>query len=389
MRIWLAKSAFRGAFAALALVGAAAHAEDFRWFRGNTHVHGVREGNAENVAPDWYRGHGYDFIVRTEHELIVEADRADDGGDGFLVIPGQEITQIVRDPAHPDGIRHAHVNGLGIETAITPVSENPPARQAIPTFASDDERFAWIRQMTAEAAARMTASQSFERNIAAIRAQGGIAQVNHPNLEWSIRPEHLRSIDGPFLLEIANGFPFANNEGGVSASGEATPSTEDFWDRLLSEGKIVWAVASDDAHDYENFDWPTALTPDRGWIAVRAPELSRASILEALRSGNFYASTGVELGDIRTDSQSVSIMIRRRPERFTRSDPARSPPSARFTTTFIGQGGRILKRDHSETPRYDFQGGETYVRAVIEDSDGRRAWTQPVFRDGRSASLGR
>lgn len=57
----------------------------------------------------------------------------------------------------------------------------------------------------------------------------------------------------------------------------------------------------------------------------------------------------------------------------------------RYTTRFIGQDGAVLAEASGLSPHYRFRGTKTYVRASIVDSNGHRAWTQPVFRDGRPA----
>ena len=46
-------------------------------------------------------------------------------------------------------------------------------------------------------------------------------------------------------------------------------------------------------------------------------------------------------------------------------------------------GGVVITNAAGTTPRYRFTGAETYVRAAIIVSNGKCAWTQPVFRDGR------
>jgi hypothetical protein len=55
-------------------------------------------------------------------------------------------------------------------------------------------------------------------------------------------------------------------------------------------------------------------------------------------------------------------------------------PTERFTTYFIGKGGKVLARSFETSPVYRFTGGEQYVRARVESSFGTFAWTQPVFR---------
>ena len=89
----------------------------------------------------------------------------------------------------------------------------------------------------------------------------------------------------------------------------------------------------------------------------------------ALESGRFYASTGVELEDIVTTSTNIEIRIKPRGD-------------FRFTTTFIGDNGAVLKQVHGTTASFEI-GTETrrltYVRARVTDSGGFHAWVQPVF----------
>lgn len=56
---------------------------------------------------------------------------------------------------------------------------------------------------------------------------------------------------------------------------------------------------------------------------------------------------------------------------------------ARYLTRFIGTGGKVLAESAGTHPAFDLRGDEGCVRAAITDSNGRRAWTQPVFTDGR------
>jgi hypothetical protein len=189
-----------------------------------------------------------------------------------------------------------------------------------------------------------------------------------------VRPEDLLSLKGPYLIEIWNAFPTSNNLGGTDETGAVGLSTEALWDTLLSQGRIAWGVASDDTHEYHAPDDREAPTPGKGWIVIRAASLTVAALMESLREGRFYASTGVELESYSADAAGISIKIK----------PAREwapslVPSARYTTRFIGEGGKVLAEVVGRSPQYRFRGGERYVRAVITDSDGRRAWTQPVF----------
>lgn len=344
-------------------------AQEQQWYRGNTHVHAFKTPAAypPELPTQWYSAHGFDFIVQTEHEWIVDPASIATP-KGFLLIAGQEITQAVVDDSAAIGVRHTHVNGLGLSRVIMPVSRTTPNASALP-----------VDEMWRKTAAQMTVAESIRRNVEQVREQAGVAQVNHPNLHWSVKPSDLLGIDGPYLLEIWNAFPRAvNNLGGIADNGEATPSTEALWDELLSAGKVVWGVASDDAHDYEHFDNPDAPTPGKGWLMVRAAALTRDAILTALRRGNFYASTGVYLKDVSSDAGIYSIRMD-----FPPRDVGYGARKTRFETTFIGRHGRVLLKATGSAADYRLRGDEGYVRAVITDSDGHKAWTQPLFVDGR------
>lgn len=332
--------------------------QSLNWYKCNTHTHtSARPGSDANESPEfvatWYRAHGYQCLVITDHENFTDVAplNARYAGDGhFLVIRGQEITQTLADPAQPGGLRHLHINGINTDKLILPLGY-PIAPTGI------------------------TPREIYEHNIAAIEAAGGIPQINHPNLLWSVRPEDLLPLKEAFLLEIWNAFPTSNNLGGVDSAGHHSLSTEALWDQLLSKGKRIWGVASDDAHEYHTFDDRESPTPGKGWIVLQAPSLSVQNIVTALRTGRFYASTGIALEHYSVDSSGISIQIAQSRE----WSPALKP-SARYTTRFIGANGDLLAEVTGLSPQYRFKGDESYVRASIMDSDGRRAWTQPVFR---------
>src|SRR6185503_13545279 len=89
-----------GAAAGLALLSTAHAAPDsdaraLRWYRGNTHTHTINsDGNATpDVVVRWYREHGYDFVVLTDHEFINDVAALNGvfgAAERFLVMRGQE-----------------------------------------------------------------------------------------------------------------------------------------------------------------------------------------------------------------------------------------------------------------------------------------------------------
>jgi hypothetical protein len=333
------------------------------WYRCNTHTHTASFPTSDaNASPEfavrWYQRHGYQCVVITDHEHLTPVDFLNEqfGGNGeFLVIAGQEITQGIKDPATRTGVRWAHVNAINSNRAIMPLG--------LPEIPSD-----------------VSLSDTYLRNVKEVYAAGGLPQINHPNGAIGPHLADLLPIDRPMLFEVWNAFPSVGALGGADEKGVVTPSFEALWDSLLSHGKTVWGVATDDVHDYFNFDDRSAPTPGKAWIVVRAPALTLDAVMEALRRGRFYASTGVALADYRIDAKGIAIRI----------DPpfawrSRDKETVLYRTRFVGRDGRTLAEMPGLATHYEFSGSETYVRATIVDSDGRRAWTQPVFRDGRAA----
>jgi hypothetical protein len=320
------------AVAAVLTLGAGradAQAADLHWFKGNTHTHTLNS-DGDSVPADvatWYREHGYQFLVLTDHNYVTPVDglNAMGASDGrFVVIAGEEITD--RAAGKP-----VHVNVLGPATAQGDVKPQGGA----------------------------TPAAALAADVAAARGRG-IAQVNHPNFGWALSPADLLQADGPYLLEVYNGHPQVNNAGGGGA-----PSAEAAWDALLSAGRIVYAAASDDLHDLKRPGIRQAAGPGRGWVVVRAARLSAADVLAALEHGDFYASTGVELRDLAVTPRSLSVSVEEQ-------------GSTRYRVQFIGRDGRVLGDREGPAAAYEFTGEEGYVRARVTDSNGWTAWTQAV-----------
>jgi len=299
-----------------------------KWYKGNTHTHTLNSDG--DSTPDdvvkWYRQHGYQFVFITDHEYVTNVAPLNDlfgKTDAFLVISGQEVTDSFDRKPH-------HINALGVSKVVMP--------NRLPGTV-----------------------ETLQKNINDVRAIGGIAQVNHPNFGWALTAEHLIKLENYSLLEIHNGHPLVNNLGGGGS-----PGAEELWDAVLSSGKVVYGIADDDSHYFKRIGDPNAPTPGHGWVYVRAAELTPMSIVEGLRTGNFYSSTGVELSDYSADEKQITVTVR-------------GQVNSKYNIRFIGKNGRILSESISSPATYKIQGNEGYVRAKVLESNGKMAWTQPVF----------
>ncbi|HIF20545.1 MAG TPA: PHP domain-containing protein [Gemmatimonadetes bacterium] len=298
-----------------------------RWFKGNTHAHTTEsdgDSSPEYVAT-WYKDHGYDFLVLTDHNVFTDPEALGHLVDStFLLIPGEEVTSRFEDAS-------IHVNGLNIPGLIE-------ARQAESLVAT------------------------IQSNVDAIREVEGVPHINHPNFRWSFGVDELRQIENDKLLEIWNGHPTVHNEGGGGS-----PGLEEIWDILLTEGKVLYGIAVDDAHHFQGEFAPDRVNPGRGWVSVNSPSLDALELMASLESGRFYASTGVSLSDIVVTSDRITIDIS-------------EAGDFRFSTVFSGASGLVLAETDENPATFDLGGRDVgYIRAKVTDSGGRVAWTQPVF----------
>lgn len=293
------------------------------WFKGNLHTHTTNSDG--NTAPlevaAWYRDHGYDFLALTDHNYLTVTeplqDALDESGDArLLLVPGEELTDYFRGTERG---YHIHVNGLGTKATIGPHGGDT------------------IREM-------------LDGMVESVSEQGGIASINHPNFWTSLSIDDLLSVRALTHFEIYNGHPEC-----FSFGTDTAPSSEVMWDALLTAGRRVFGIAVDDAHDFLTFA-ENRSNPGRGWITVNAEKPEADQILEAVRRGRFYASTGPVIHTLETRRRGLVV-------------------EADGKVTFFGRRGEVVGKG-SGYQRLRWR--QHYLRAKVETPHGI-AWTQPLW----------
>lgn len=298
------------------------------WFKGNLHCHSSRsDGRAVplNVA-EFYRIQGHDFLGLSDHNRLTAPSECAERV-GLLGIPCCEYT----------GESCCHVVAIDVEQPVAPT----PSKR---------------RKPRAKAA---IIQDGIDRTLAV----GGIPVVCHPHWHWTLGMDEFRKLRGCRHFEICNASPDCN---AFPVPGCEPGDT--LWDELLTAGHRYFGLANDDAHEYFSPHRIRTSFGGRGFNVVKAPKLARKDIVEAVRHGHFYASTGVMLDDYRVTKRGLSLKLRRQ-------------QNERVVFQFFGSGGRELARVVGEEATYAFKGDEGYVRVRIGSTCGVWAWTQPVFLD--------
>jgi len=185
--------------------------------------------------------------------------------------------------------------------------------------------------------------------IDAIRADGGFAIVAHPN--WEAHFNHCPQD----LLEAWEGYAGIEVYNGVIRRLNGSPLATDRWDRLLGLGRRVWGYAHDDSHREgdEGLAWNMV-------AAEPAPE----AILDALRRGAFYASTGVVVREVAVEGETVRVETENAQRLVVHSD----------------FGHREMEVDGpAATWRVTGDRPPKYVRFECWGPGEAMAWTQPFF----------
>jgi hypothetical protein len=170
----------------------------------------------------------------------------------------------------------------------------------------------------------------------------------------------------------------------------------------------LYGIGVDDSHHYHSFSRSNS-NPGRGWIMVRSRELSAGSLIAAMESGDFYASSGVRLKDIRRGDRELFLEIEAEPgvtyttqfigtlEGFDpSSQPGPRPTNSIFAVTrrYSEEIGAVLGVSEGTRASYTLQGDELYVRAKVTSSKRKNnspvenemesAWVQPLVPDART-----
>ena len=293
---------------------------DGGWYKGNLHCHTtISDGKVspEEVV-EIYKSHGYSFLAMTDHNIYDYS--AGYSTPDFLTFPAVECNVNVTgatskcyhfvgyndggDGMFPDGFRTEVPEWRGISTA-----------QGI---------------------------------IDNLRMHDNQVILAHP--VWSrTEPPEFVGLKGLIGMEVYN----------TCCDLEChTGCAELYWDSLLRRGKRLWGFASDDSHKREEMA--------RGWIVVKASELTRNVLIRSITLGSFYASTGPEITEFYVDGGEAHVTCS-------------AAASIHFVTyedrglSFFADGEPLTQAS------FKLSGTENYVRAEVIDHSGKKAWSNPIF----------
>lgn len=289
-----------------------------RFYKGNLHTHSTRSDGRltpEQVCAT-YRELGYDFLSMTDHFLKqyqfpitdTSALRAPD----FTTLIGAELHT-----GQTEGGELWHILAVGLPLDFA----QPAPNETAPEMA--------VRAL----------------------ASGAFVAAAHPAW-YNLSESDIRSLGDIDAIEVYNGIADGHND------------RADSWhimDTLTSRGYRYSACATDDAH----FD-PKLNDVGRGWVWVRAEALTPEALIDGLKAGWYYSSTGPQIFDIHLQARGRMTV---------RCSPASS--------IYVSGAGSVFRHQHGAgLMSAEFELGNfksPYCRVTVRSADGGRAWSNPIW----------
>lgn len=389
------------------------------YWKGNLHTHSLWSDGDDfpEMIADWYKRNGYQFLALSDHNILSEGEkwievgdkrlpvlqkyrarfgdlwverREKDGKEQVRLKPLSEFRSLLDEPGHfqlipGEEITHrfakapVHMNAINLRNLILPVDGTSVAE-------------------TLEVNLRAVADQRQRLKTPML------VSLNHPNFGWGVRAEDMIAAEELRFFEVFNGHPSVRNYGD-----KERPGTERLWDIVLAVrlGKLklppLFGLATDDAHAYHAFGAGKS-NAGRGWIMVKSAFLSPEAIVRAMEAGDFYATTGIELLEIKSDGSQLKVEVKAEQEAeykiqfiATMKDvPLTSKPRVgpddkplNITHQYSEDIGKVVETITGTEAVYRFTGQEMYVRAKVISTkacrnpyapgDVETAWTQPVI----------
>ena len=294
-----------------------------KFFKGNLHCHSdLSDGKLtpEEVCRT-YCEKGYDFISITDHFLGMfnyPIAAPELNIEDFTVIPGAEL--------HTSKMENGelwHVIALGLNPKFTPPHQ--------PNFLINNK------------------SENIESLSLRLSEAGAFVSLTHPEWNGMTLLDTLK-VKKVHAIEIYNhGCAIECDRG----SGIAV------LDQALNQGKKLNIIATDDSH----FHIDDAFG---GWVMVKSEVNNAASILEALKNGNYYSSQGPDFKNIKVKEGRLEVSC--------------SPVEKIIVSGF---GSTTIHKNKSDMEAAVFNLAllrqKKWLRITLIDKKGNRAWTNPFY----------
>ena len=324
-------------------------------YRANLHAHSTLSDG--HLTPEElkraYQSNGYSILAITDHELpknhshLTERD--------FLLLTAYEAfirpnPSYVFDPYDVE----AHFNLFATE----------PDNETVICYNKASNKFFSKNNIAPDNVHRVGSEREREYSVEYLNEfirtaveHGYLVAYNHP--AWSMEDEErILAYENIFSLEIDNyGSRCAN---GIEHAGA-------LYDKMLRQRRPIFCHAGDDNHNAAPLN-DSDSDSFGAWTMILSEALTYPSVIEAMKHGNMYASTGPLIREISLENGVVHVEC---------------SPASRLILLTGSKSPRRAVAPHGETiSSADLRLDELapYFRISVIDENGRRASSRGFFR---------
>ena len=320
------------------------------YYKANMHCHSnLSDGRlSPQELKELYKNNGYSILAITDHDSIRNHSYLDD--EDFLTITSMEIT-IKERLAFESVDRHMKVCHLNVY-ALEQNNDYNVCYSTDYDYYSPKERVEAILKVNGQDYKREYGAEGINKIIDAANEKGFLVCYNHP--QWSLENYMQYSkYENLWAMEIFNTGSMVDGlyEYNISA-----------YDDFLRMGKKLFPIAADDNHNPK-----VGSDSFGGYIVINSDALDYSMVMESLKSGDFYATTGPTISEVSVEGDVVTV----------------KSSNAKFIamTTCGRRTNRKLaiETEYINEASFKFIEDDVYFRITVVDEFGKRANTCAYF----------
>ena len=328
--------------------------KDGNFYKANLHCHSTNSDGkmSPEELKEIYKGAGYSVLAISDHNVLIDHSELND--EDFLTLTAVEIDVRKDGEKAPQYYPCYHINFYNED----------PHQVAIPCF---NPKFVWGKRGDLRDAQAYIGTPDYVRDydnindlVSKFAEQGFMAMLNHPT--WS-----RQTLEDYANLDTTNFFAMEMYNNSCMTLGY-NELNDHVYDNLLRRGHHLFCTATDDNHNHHprgTAYWDSL----GGFVMIKAPELTHKAIYQALKKGDFYASTGPEIKEMYMEDHYLYV---------------KTSPAAKIIMTGALRQAKVIFPDspHASLTEACFDLSNIYpgyVRITVCDERGHMAWSQPVF----------
>lgn len=296
-----------------------------KMLKGNLHTHSTYSDGIYNVDEliNIYENRGYDFLGITDHDKYFNNNN--NSNSNVILLNGIEATCLYNGNDKTKG-EYAHFS------CFCQKNNN----YYIGSYKNSDD---------------------LNKYISDLKLRFELIQFNHP-LFSRLDDNEMKMLNGYEIIEIYNHKDNLEESGFENANYIVR--------KLLNNNKKILVSAGDDFHGpYNNVDNDKCFG---GFIYLDSKK-DKLSIINSLKKGKFYASTGPVIYEYKITGRKIKVLTSNVKEIIFYTNLRKCKKVYDYNSNPINNANYILT------------GEEYYVWTIIKDFNGKYAWTQPIYID--------